>query len=149
MHCMKPKLCLGRNFKRFNSQFIQPTYICINWMKQMSQNGTLWLHPSPRNVSEMGPNSSSSRPYSLSGNGRIKFEDFRKSRSGPQSWSQIWALHLKRQRKRKCNKKKTVKRKRRTRESNSYSQKLLNNRVLDSRASQGLWLEPVGPFIFV
>jgi hypothetical protein len=40
------------------------------------------------------------------------------------------------------------KKKRRTRENNSCSWKLRKNQTLDSRASQGLWSEPVGPFIF-
>jgi hypothetical protein len=36
----------------------------------------------------------------------------------------------------------------RTKERNKHSQKPWKSQGLDSRVSQGLWSEPVGPFIF-
>jgi hypothetical protein len=36
----------------------------------------------------------------------------------------------------------------RTKESNRQSQKMRKSQGLDSRASQGLWLDHVGPFVF-
>jgi hypothetical protein len=61
---------------------------------------------------------------------------------------QSWALHLKRLKRKECKKKWKEEQRHRIKEINKHSQKPWKIQGLDSRVSQGLWLELVGPFIF-